>query len=267
MKKCESVFGNWWWPSLPGNKSSQEISFVKIIEFFSRPPFKDPVFLEQKYVIEGLHPKEIATQTFSSRQSVIKYLRKYGIPLRAEDQLPNGPPPFGLKLARYRAIIDKREQASIQKMEKLRSEGLSYEKIADVLNSMGVFTRSKKSKWYAKTVRDVLLRTKNPDPNNPGAVRSREKKPALPNNSDAVHESYRHINDSASTAPSPSPQSTSENLKVCSACGKAQGQDHFYKKGDRWDTRCKSCVLLAKARSYRQKNGSAFEWKLKCLGR
>ncbi len=37
-------------------------------------------------------------------------------------------------------------------------QGLSYEKIAVVMNTMGVRTRTGQAKWYAKTVRNIILK-------------------------------------------------------------------------------------------------------------
>jgi hypothetical protein len=66
-------------------------------------PFKDKSFLHQKYVVEGLSCEEIATQIFSARTTVLKYL----------------------------------------KIHEFRDKGLSYWKIADVLNTMKIPTKTR----------------------------------------------------------------------------------------------------------------------------
>src|SRR5438128_2495928 len=43
------------------------------------PRFDDPVFLHQKYIVEGLSVDEIAGQIFSSSSTVHKRLREFGI--------------------------------------------------------------------------------------------------------------------------------------------------------------------------------------------
>jgi hypothetical protein len=139
------------------------LQVIDSFEYQSRSRFRDRFFLSQKYVVEGLSTEAIATETFSSRKTVIKYLGKYGISLRPEDTRKNGPLPFGMRLKRYRLALKRREQAAIEKMKRLRAEGLSYEKIAAVLNTMAIPTKTRKAKWYAKTVREVLLRASRAD--------------------------------------------------------------------------------------------------------
>jgi hypothetical protein len=45
---------------------------------------------------------------------------------------------------------------NIQKMKDLREKGFSYWKIADVFNSMGIPTKTRKGKWHAKTIQQIL---------------------------------------------------------------------------------------------------------------
>lgn len=123
------------------------------------PAFKDKALLHQKYVVEGHSPAEIAAQIFCSRQSVSKHLKLFGIPLRDEDRGLTGAHVFGYKLKRYRAILHKREQLAIEKMQELRQQGHSYEKIALVLNTAGIHTKRRTTRWYAMSVRKVLRRT------------------------------------------------------------------------------------------------------------
>lgn len=123
------------------------------------PAFKDKALLHQKYVVEGYSPAEIAAQIFCSRQSVSKHLKLFGIPLRNEDRGLTGAHVFGYKLKRYRAILHKREQLAIEKMQELRQQGHSYEKIALVLNTAGIQTKRRTTRWHAMSVRKVLRRT------------------------------------------------------------------------------------------------------------
>jgi hypothetical protein len=65
--------------------------------------------------------------------------------------------PPGKKWRCHRVVSNAREQAAIEKAWRLREQGLSYEKIAAVLNTMGIRTRSGRASWYAKTERDLLV--------------------------------------------------------------------------------------------------------------
>lgn len=126
------------------------------------PLYKNKTFLHQKYVVEGRSPAEIASEIFSSRQSVSKYLEHFEIPLRPDDsRRTTGAHTFGYKLRHRQAIPNKREQEAIEKMIKLRAQGFSYEKIAEILNTIGVTTKRGGAKWYAKTIRGILLRTQS----------------------------------------------------------------------------------------------------------
>lgn len=58
-----------------------------------------------------------------------------------------------------RQVIDlQKELEVIEKMKILRKQGFSYWKIADVLNAMGIPTRTRKAEWRAATVMKILKR-------------------------------------------------------------------------------------------------------------
>jgi hypothetical protein len=44
----------------------------------------------------------------------------------------------------------------LRKVQGLRNQSLSYQKIADILNTMNIPTKSKKAKWYSKTVMTLI---------------------------------------------------------------------------------------------------------------
>jgi hypothetical protein len=47
---------------------------------------------------------------------------------------------------------------NIERMNRLREQGFSYWKIADILNSMGVPTKTRKGPWQARSVQQILER-------------------------------------------------------------------------------------------------------------
>lgn len=120
-------------------------------------------FLWQKYVVEMASISRISKQICSAKQTVRRHLLLYGIPLRHADlkqRLNKGQIGFGEK--RIKALIQRnnREIAVIEKMSALRAQGFSYWKIADILNSMSIPTKSRVAKWQAATVMKILKRNK-----------------------------------------------------------------------------------------------------------
>jgi DNA invertase Pin-like site-specific DNA recombinase len=63
--------------------------------------------------------------------------------------------PFGFERVNEKLIPDKEEKRSIRKMRCLRKKGLSYSKIAKLLNEKGVPTKRGR-KWYSTTVSNIL---------------------------------------------------------------------------------------------------------------
>ena len=135
--------------------SSTKIQMISSIQYL--PLVKQESFLRAKYEVEGLSVNQIAALTFSSRSTIVKYLERFSIPFRSEDRQA-GVLPFGKKWRQRRIVLNAQEQVAIEKAKRLRDQGLSYEKIAAVMNAVGIKTRSSGSKWYAKTVRDIILR-------------------------------------------------------------------------------------------------------------
>lgn len=135
--------------------SSTKIQMISRIQYL--PLVKQESFLRTKYEIEGLSPKEIADLTFSSRSTIVKYLEAFGIALRDEDRFC-GTLPFGKRWKQRQIVLNVREQSAIEKAKELRNQGLSFDKIASIMNTMGVRTKTGRTKWYAKTVRDIVIR-------------------------------------------------------------------------------------------------------------
>ena len=136
---------------------------VVISSIRDTPLFKVKSFLYQKYVVENLSTRQISDQIFSARSSVMKHLKRFEIPLRPEDEESNRrrSPAFGQRRTGSYTITHKRELDIINKMQKLRTEGLSYWKVADVLNALGIPTKTRKGKWSAKQVHQILVKLNN----------------------------------------------------------------------------------------------------------
>jgi hypothetical protein len=121
--------------------------------------FRNESFLRQKYLSEGLSTKQIAGLIFSARSTVVSALERYGIPLRDADQSPwyrRGQLGFGKRVVNGRVMVNQREVDTIEHMRDLHGKGFSYWKIAEILNAMGVPTKSRRAKWQAATVMKIL---------------------------------------------------------------------------------------------------------------
>lgn len=67
---------------------------------------------------------------------------------------------YGKKIKDREIVVHKKEQEVIEKIKELREQGFSYHKIADVLNVMGIRTKSRQAKWSGKIIHQVLRNIK-----------------------------------------------------------------------------------------------------------
>lgn len=131
---------------------------AKIIRFGPSLEYKNRDFLYQKYVIEGLTCQEIADLISSSRTTVLKYLKEFEISVRRQGVNSNRKRglPYGSKVRAKEEAEHKRELENVKKMRELRGKGYSYWKIAEIFNSMKIPTKTKRGKWHAKTIQQIL---------------------------------------------------------------------------------------------------------------
>lgn len=157
------------WGGIPPWNSDffRQLQFTETVRFNATPAYLDPSFLRQKYVEERLSCKEIARLTFSARTTVLKHLKLAGIPVRGAGQnTRRWNQAYGVRLVKRRETFFKAEQENIEKMGALRDQGLSYWKIADVLNAMRVPTKTAKGPWQARTVQRILSKNLILNPSN-----------------------------------------------------------------------------------------------------
>ena len=89
--------------------------------------------------------------------SVLRWLRIHGIEVRPTgSNIRRRNLAYGLQLKKRRETIASKEVENIQKMRDLRNQGYSYWKIADILNSMKVPTKTGKGAWQARTIQRIL---------------------------------------------------------------------------------------------------------------
>jgi hypothetical protein len=116
--------------------------------------YKNKSFLYQKYVVEGFFCQEIADNIFSARTTVLKYLKEFGIEVRGtgSNQRRKRGLAFGAKVQARKVVEYKKERQAIERMVSLRGQGYSYQKIADILNTVNVPTKTRKGEWSRKQV-------------------------------------------------------------------------------------------------------------------
>ncbi|MCX6125757.1 MAG: recombinase family protein [Proteobacteria bacterium] len=142
-----------------GQSEFPHLEVTEIIEFTVIPKHKDEFFLREKYLSEGLSTRQISDLIFSARSTVVDALKGFGIPLRDADQTPwyrRGQVGYGTKVVKGRVAVNQRELDTIKHMADLRDKGFSYWKIAEILNAMGVPTKSRRAQWQAATVMKIL---------------------------------------------------------------------------------------------------------------
>lgn len=140
--------------------SSKNCSLETVI--YTQRPFKDESVLRTLYLDKMRSITAIAEELASSRQSIKKYLLLFGIPLRPEDSRRMYRKRFGIRPLRNQAAqMSKAGMETLRFMQSLRAQGLSYGRIAKVLNEMGKKTKTGKGKWYANTVFKILRAHEN----------------------------------------------------------------------------------------------------------
>ena len=112
------------------------------------------------YAKQKLSLEEIALEFKISRCAVTRELRSRGIKIRerGENIRRKRGLKYGKKIRNKEVVKFKKEAEVIEKIKDLREKGFSYHRIADILNSMKVPTKTSKLKWYAKVVYEILNR-------------------------------------------------------------------------------------------------------------
>jgi hypothetical protein len=132
-------------------------SEIQVISHIKRIPLlKLPSFLHQKYIVESLTINQIATLTLSSRSTVIKYLNAAEIPIREEEHRRGGSA-FGERKFNGRYIPNKTELDLIEKMMTLRKQGLTFHKIAEILQGLSLPTK-RNGKWTGRSIQRIFLK-------------------------------------------------------------------------------------------------------------
>ena len=123
------------------------------------PLFKNYAVLHEKYVEKGWSAKQIAKEFSSSHATVLLQLREFGIKMREKQEVARKPGhglSYGQRVEKNRLVPHKGELENIKRMEQLKSEGFNHNEIADILNALGIPTKTGKAQWQGTTVTRIL---------------------------------------------------------------------------------------------------------------
>jgi DNA invertase Pin-like site-specific DNA recombinase len=131
---------------------ANKVSFVSIQESVDTSTASGKLFHN---IIASLSEWERGVISERTREA-LQYKRSTG-------QLAGGVP-FGYRTNGDGKTLEpiREEQMVLKKIQSLRESSLSYQKIADRLNREGIPTKKERSKWFAMSVRSVLLHNREP---------------------------------------------------------------------------------------------------------
>ena len=163
MSRQRKVFRakrKWREDSSPARYYSSKPQLVDFIIVQEDQNWKNKGFLQQKYVSEGLSLRQIAAEVSSSKQTVCKNLKLFGIPLRNKSHHHGNPSQerFGQRIVKNSLIDHQHEQRVIESVRRMKDEGLGLRAIARCLDELKIPTKNRGKKWHPEMVKRVLSR-------------------------------------------------------------------------------------------------------------
>lgn len=155
---------------MAGQEKAERTSFLILktgpyvvdkIDFSVEGWWRSKTFLTEKYVNLGLSIRQIADETFSSREAVRAALYEFSIPLRRKggDRLRPSQAPYGFRKVSGELIPHLGEQRVIQSIRKMSEDGLTYRQICNYLKAIGIPTKNRGSRgWQPEMIRRILER-------------------------------------------------------------------------------------------------------------
>lgn len=117
--------------------------------------------MTQEYIEKRKSLSLIARELKCARSTVIDHLLKNGISLRAEGFLSNynkSQLAYGKRLQNGQVVPHLGELRIIDQFQVMRSQGLSFGKIANWANDQKIPTKNKVGKWNRRTIFEILRR-------------------------------------------------------------------------------------------------------------
>lgn len=143
-----------------GHFSSPTTYFIDIIQVSELPQYQNKFLLHQKYVLENLSAKEIATSFGCSATTIKKQLREFRL---NKGGCGNGVHKqklaYGKKLVSHALVVHKGETQILESIKRMYGEeGLGPTAIARILNTMKVPTKKQGKGWDHSVIADILIR-------------------------------------------------------------------------------------------------------------
>ena len=115
--------------------------------------------LKQKYLQDGLSPREIAREFSCSRTYIRSLLLKYNIPLREPaDYSKDDGRVYGKRKVGFKTVDHKAELRTIAAIKAMYSEGVRIAAIARFLDAMKIPTKQQGRGWQRGMVAKILVR-------------------------------------------------------------------------------------------------------------
>lgn len=141
----------------PKTNTTSSINLKLISTICTSPLYRKEVWLRSKYEAEKMSARQIAVLIGCSHHSVNSALKQFGM---KRDTPIRGRLGFEVRWGPNGRIVPRKLKTLIQWITKLRDKGLSYREIASRLERKGVDAPSGRVKWYACTVRSILMRNR-----------------------------------------------------------------------------------------------------------
>lgn len=141
----------------PKTNTASSINLKLISSVCTSPLYRKEEWLRQKYQTEKMSARQIAVLIGCSHHSVNCALKRFGM---KRDISTRGRLGFEVQWRSNGRIAPRKLKSLVRWMTKLRSDGSSYREIASKLEKRGIEAPSGRLKWYACTVRSILLRNR-----------------------------------------------------------------------------------------------------------
>lgn len=133
----------------------QLVDFLTLVEL---PAFRNPGYVHQKYVTEGLSVGQIALQCRVSKEAIRKAVKDSGIGLRRPHKHHGHPsqPRYGERISQGKAVPHMAEMRVVRAVADMHKDGLTLRQIAAYLDKIGVPTKNRGKKWHPEMVNRIL---------------------------------------------------------------------------------------------------------------
>ena len=132
---------------------------IDFIDLFQPPKHQNKVFLQQKFIVEGLSAAQIAKEFGCSKTAVKDHLRKFGIRKNTPTGKTRHNLAIGQRILKGRPTAHKGEIKLLENIKDMHiKEDLSATAIARILNGMKTPTKKQGKAWDHSVIIAILKR-------------------------------------------------------------------------------------------------------------